>query len=349
MGYFNPSIPYLREEILSRGIWFDENRYGKPYIRDHFLPELFGELTEEIKTRYLEEYAPGCYRLLPGVDNQQKIEEALMPSQDDDADRRAFLNRIKQGLFALVSEVLFLEAPGSDGKAWFPRNSFHTTHSFRELDPRARQLLDELYIDYFYRRNETFWRAKAMQKLPAIKMATDMLLCGEDLGMVPGCVPAVMDELGILSLEVQRMPKNPKVEFGHPSGYPYLSVATPSSHDTSTIRGWWEEDRDKTQRFFNHILGNPGEAPSVCTPEMVSQVITQHLNAPSMWSVFPIQELLGMDEKLRFPDPHAERINQPANPTHYWRYRLHLDLEELLEQEEFNARVRKMILDSGRG
>lgn len=175
-----------------------------------------------------------------------------------------------------------------------------------------------------------------------------MLLCGEDLGMVPACVPHVMSNLGILSLEVQRMPKNPATEFGNPSEYPYLSVATPSSHDTSTIRGWWEENQAKTRRFFNEILGNPGEPPATCEPRIVEQIINQHLFCPSMWAVFPIQDLLGTDESLRLSDPHAERINQPANPNHYWCYRMHVDLEQLMDNEEFNAKIFSMIENSGR-
>ncbi len=348
MGYFNPSIPYSREEILFKGIHFNENRFCRPYIRDHFLSEIFGDLTGEVKTTFLEEFAPECYALQPFIGTQQKIEAFLSPSPDDDADRRSYLNRLKQGLFDLVAEVIFLEAPGSGEKAWFPRNSFHATHSYRELDPVTRSLLDEIYVDYFYHRNEDFWRGKAMQKLPAIKSATEMLLCGEDLGMVPGCVPDVMNDLGILSLEVQRMPKDPKKEFGHPAHYPYLSVATPSSHDTSTIRGWWEEDLAKTQKFFTDCLDHHGEAPVSCTQEMVREIVARHLWSPSMWAVFPIQDLLGMDEHLRYPDPRAERINQPANPDHYWRYRFHIPIEELLGEVEFNEQLRQLITQSGR-
>jgi len=144
------------------------------------------------------------------------------------------------------------------------------------------------------------------------------------------------------------MPKDPKIEFGYPANYPYMSVATPSSHDTSTIRGWWEENNAKTQKFYNQILGNHGQAPESCTPEMVRQVIVQHLYSPSMWAVFPIQDLLGLDEKLRLPYPQAERINEPGNPNHYWRYRLHISLEELMEQKEFNEKLRTMIDESGR-
>jgi 4-alpha-glucanotransferase len=209
-------------------------------------------------------------------------------------------------------------------------------------------VINELYLDYFYHRNEDLWRKNAMMKLPLIKQATNMLLCGEDLGMVPACVPEVMKELGILSLEVQRMPKDPKITFGQPAHYPYLSVATPSSHDTSTVRGWWEEDRMKTQRFYNEILGKEGEAPWECSPDIVKQIVAQHLYSPAMWAIFPLQDLLGMDETLRLPDPHAERINDPGNPNHYWRYRMHLNLEDLLEAADFNNFVREQVLASGR-
>lgn len=175
-----------------------------------------------------------------------------------------------------------------------------------------------------------------------------MLLCGEDLGMVPACVPHVMNNLGILSLEIQRMPKNPDFKFGKTESYPYLSVATPSSHDTSTIRAWWEENRDLTQEFFNQILGNSGTAPEKCEPWIVEQIITQHLFSPSMWSIFPIQDLFGINSDLRVANPHTERINLPSNPNHYWRYRMHISLESLLIQDALNQRIRDLIETSGR-
>lgn len=348
LGYFNPSIPYYRDELQNRGIWFDEKRFCKPYIREHFLWERFGDLTEFVKSNYLTEYAPGCYNLHPDYDTQRKVEEKLTAEPDTSPEMRNRLERIVQGLYSLISEVLFLQAPGTDGDAFFPRNALHFTRSYQELDGHTKHVLNEIYLDYFYHRNEEFWRAKAMEKLPVIKKATNMLLCGEDLGMVPACVPSVMNELGILSLEVQRMPKNPKIAFGHPSAYPYLSVATPSSHDTSTVRGWWEEDMGQTQKFYNEILGNQGAAPAECNTDIVRQIIIQHLFSPSMWAVFPLQDLLGMDETLRLPDAHAERINHPGNPNHYWRYRMHLDIESLLNQSDFNEFLKEQIRLSGR-
>jgi len=175
-----------------------------------------------------------------------------------------------------------------------------------------------------------------------------MLICGEDLGMVPNCVPTVMKQLGILSLEIQRMPKNSNREFFHPSEAPYLSVVTPSTHDMSTIRGWWEEDRDKTIRFFNHELGQWGEAPQACEPWVNKSVILQHLHSPAMWSIFQLQDLFGMSETLRRENPNDERINVPADPKHYWRYRMHIPLEQLMKERDFNDALKSYLHSSGR-
>lgn len=348
MGYFNPSIPYYRDEIQNRGIWFDENRLCKPYIREHFLYERFGDLTEYVKSHYLVESGYQCYELHPDYDTQRKVEEKLVIEPDATPEMRSRIERITQGLYSLIAEVLFLPAPGTGGNGFFPRNTLHFTRSYQELDNHAKHVINELYLDYFYYRNEEFWRGKAMEKLPVLKKATNMLLCGEDLGMVPACVPDVMNDLGILSLEVQRMPKDPKITFGHPAAYPYLSVATPSSHDTSTIRGWWEENYTQSQRFYNEILGNQWQAPYFCEPFIVQQIITQHLYSPSMWAIFAIQDLLGMDEKLRLENAGAERINNPGNPNHYWRYRMHLSLEDLLQQTEFNEFLKGQLQAAGR-
>jgi 4-alpha-glucanotransferase len=348
MGYFNPSIPYFREELQNRGLWFDEKRLCQPYIREHFLYERFGDLTEMVKSNYLVESGFQCYDLHPDYNTQRKIEEKLAIEPDATPELRSRLERVTQGLYSLISEVIFLHAPGTSGNAFFPRHTLHFTRSYQELDNQTKHLINEIYLDYFYHRNEEFWKRKAMEKLPVLKNATNMLLCGEDLGMVPACVPTVMSDLGILSLEVQRMPKDPKLTFGHPATYPYLSVATPSSHDTSTIRGWWEENFALSQKFYNEMLGNSFGAPYFCEPFIVKQIIIQHLFSPSMWAVFAIQDLLGMDETLRLQDARAERINNPGNPNHYWRYRMHLSLEELMAQSGFNQFLKDQLQATGR-
>lgn len=187
-----------------------------------------------------------------------------------------------------------------------------------------------------------------MQKLPALKRVTNMLVCGEDLGMVPACVPQVMRELGLLSLEIQRMPKDLGREFSQPKDAPYLSVVSPSTHDMSTVRGWWEENRDLTQRFFHRELGQRGTAPPHCEAWINELIVQQHLASPAMWSIFQLQDLLGIDEHLRRKNPAEERINVPANPKHYWRYRMHLTLGQLLEAGGFNGKLRALLRHNGR-
>jgi 4-alpha-glucanotransferase len=187
-----------------------------------------------------------------------------------------------------------------------------------------------------------------MLKLPELKRSTNMLVCGEDLGMVPDCVPGVMKELAILSLEIQRMPKDPTREFFHPNDAPYLSVVTPSTHDMSTIRGWWEEDRAATQRFFISELGQWGTAPYFCEPWINKIIVLQHLYSPAMWSIFQLQDLLGISASLRRENPNDERINIPAIPNHYWRYRMHIPLEQLLKETDFITELRGYVTESGR-
>ena len=175
-----------------------------------------------------------------------------------------------------------------------------------------------------------------------------MLVCGEDLGMVPDCVPWVMDQLQILSLEIQRMPKNPKHEFGHVWEYPYRSVCIISTHDMSTLRGWWEEDYEQTCRYYNHVMGHWGEVPVSATGWVCEEIVRHHLECPSLLCILSFQDWLSIDEEIRYPDVNAERINIPANPRHYWKYRMHLTLEELIKNKKFNEKLVEMIDTTGR-
>jgi 4-alpha-glucanotransferase len=256
--------------------------------------------------------------------------------------------KLKTGLFDLVSNVILFEVAGSNGRQFHFRLGIEETPSFRRLPVLVQSRLKELYVDYFFRRQDVLWKGEALEKLLALKRATNMLICGEDLGMVPDCVPDTMRQLGLLSLEIQRMPKRIGQEFSRPADAPYLSVVTPSTHDMSTIRGWWEEDAKFAQKFYNRELGLPGIAPRTCEPRISQAIIRQHLESPAMWSIFMLQDLFGMDEALRRPDIASERINIPAMSGFYWRYRMHLTLEKLQTAEAFNQKLKALVQDSGR-
>ena len=347
MGRFNPSLPFDKAELEAWGVWFDRDRLCEPYIRRHILDGRFGEDADRVIDEYLVETQPGCFRFKPELASQRAIREHLSAGSEVQPGLREDRQQLMWALFDMVADVLFLEDPDRPGR-YHPRNAFHRTNSYAEADPWTRIRLNGLYTEYYYRRHEQFWREQALVRLPAIRNATDMLICGEDLGMVPDCVAGVMDELELLSLFVERMPKEPQREFHHPADCPYLSVCTPSTHDMSPVRLWWEEDRGRTQRFYNHMLRRDGPAPFYCEDWVSREIVAGHLDGPSMWAVFLLQDLLAMSEGLRRKDPREERINVPSNPEHYWQYRMHVGLEELLQAEDFNSMLRGMLRDSGR-
>jgi 4-alpha-glucanotransferase len=347
MGHFNPALPYTRDEIMDKGILFNEERFTKPYIRDYFLWELFGEEKEEVKAKYLSEYEPGKYNLKPGFNNQRKIWDHFEKNKVG-VELTGKDTRIRDGLCSLASEILFLRDPKRPS-CFHPRFDFHDANSYLNIKDELRYCLDDLYIEYFFGRNEELWRQQALKILPALSRATEMLICGEDLGLLPESVSEVMKELSILSLEIQRMPKNPNDEFANPADAPYLAVCSTSTHDTSTLRGWWEEDRKLSERFFRSVLGQEGDFPSTMEPWIVREVISQHLSSPAMWTIFPIQDLLAIDAKLRCENTQGERINVPAIAQNYWRYRIHLTIDDLLEEKKFNSDIMSLVNASGRG
>ncbi len=344
MGYFSPAIPVYLVEFSERNIWFVNQRYTQPHITDTVLFDVFGNLAERVRQQFIDGDNTTGYRLKAAFNTQRKVEKYFWESVEGDPDT----DRLRQGLYDLVSNVILFEVEGSGGTQFHFRFGMDQTTSFRHLEWNTQQQLKDLYVNYFFRRQDAFWKKEAMNKLPALKGSTNMLICGEDLGMVPEPVPDVMRQLAILSLEIQRMPKDPNKAFFHPNEAPYLSVVTPSTHDMSTIRGWWQEDPQLTQRFFNQELGQWGEAPAVCPPWISRAIILQHLHSPAMWSIFQLQDLLGMHDQLSNPDVDGERINIPADPRHYWNYRMHLLLEDLAAKKSLQHELKEYITDSGR-
>ena len=245
------------------------------------------------------------------------------------------------------TNVLFLR-DHKNPEVFHPRISAQKTEAYAALSDQEKHAFDVLYEQYFYHRNNQFWYEEAMQKLPKLVRATRMLCCAEDLGMVPACVQWVMDELGILSLELESMPKEAWVRFGHIERNPRRSVATISSHDTPTLRMWWDEDYERTQEYYNTILNLEGPAPHPLSGNLARHIIQRHLNCPSMVCVIALQDWLATDEQLRLKEAGAERINIPANPHHYWRYRMHLNIEDLKNDKSFTEGIYEMVVKGKR-
>ncbi len=341
LGQFSPSLGMTRGEIESYGLQFQEEQFTRPFIADWTLDRIFHERAGEVKEKYLVPLHDDIYSLRPEYDTQRKIEQAFLDADEDG-------RNLRDGLYSLVSDVLFLR-DRKDPNKFHPRISAQLDFVYEALYDCDKAAFNRLYNDYYYRRNNQFWYGEAMKKLPKLVEATRMLVCAEDLGMVPDCVAWVMGQLRILSLEIQSMPKDPTVRFGHLSRNPYRSVCCLDSHDMPTLRQWWDEDYERAQAYFNTMLHHSGPAPHPLPGWLARDIITRQLESPSMLCILSIQDYFAIDEKIRLADQDAERINIPANPKHYWRYRIHKSLEDLIENESFKLNITDLMNQTGRG
>lgn len=342
LGQFSPALPMSSSEIESYGLPFQKDFMTKPFINEQLLQQSFtSEALQLVKDVFVTNVHHDIYEMRPEYDTQRKI-EAYFKGKTSDEDIA-----IREALYSLISNVLFVP-DHKNPELYHPRIGVQDDYIFSRLQAYEKEAFNNLYNHYFYHRHNQFWYEEAMKKLPKLIDATQMIVCGEDLGMVPDCVPWVMNQLQILSLEIQSMPKDPAHEFGILDLYPWRSVCTISSHDTPTFRGWWEEDKTLTQRFYNNVLRKEGVAPEKATGDICTQIVTEHLQCPSLLCILSLQDWLGTDEDIRYPIATDERINVPANPRHYWRYRMHVTLEQLLSADDFNNKIIAMIDESGR-
>lgn len=349
-GRFFPAHAISRPELESLGLW-DIDRYTKPYIHDGILQKLFHDNWWKIKERFFEPLYDNRLQFKEDYDTEKKAELVLKLPVDAPEQERRYNDDVLNKLFTLFNNVCLLQDE-DDENQFHPRFMMQTTSSYQELPSEEwKGALQNLQNDYMNQRQNELWKRNGLERLPMMKSASDMLVCGEDLGLIPECVPSVMDETCIVSLAVQRMPAG-DVDFGIPSEYKYECVATTSSHDTSTFRGWWEEiSCDMRKKYWTTVMGRNRnqEPPATCTPEIMEWAIVDHLRCPAMWAIFPLQDLLGMDADLRRKNAAAEQINDPSNPLHVWCFRLHIDVDTILGNKAFIQKLSNLNKAHGRG
>ncbi|KAM6570952.1 hypothetical protein CsatA_015032 [Cannabis sativa] len=344
VGKFRPSIPLSQEELEREGVW-DFDRLSKPYIQQQFLQDKFGVSWPVIASTFMNEYQKNQYEFKDDSNTEKKIASKLRSLSDKSLLENE--NKTRIDLFDLLRNVVLIRDPEDPGK-FYPRFNLEDTSSFQDLDEHSKNVLKKLYYDYYFHRQENLWRQNALKTLPALLNSSDMLACGEDLGLIPSCVHPVMQELGLIGLRIQRMPNEPDLEFGIPSQYDYMTVCAPSCHDCSTMRAWWEEDEERRRRYFKTVVSSDMLPPDRCVPEIAHFIIKQHVDAPSMWAIFPLQDLLALKEKYTTRPAAEETINDPTNPKHYWRFRVHVTLESLIKDDELITTIKDLVRGSGR-
>ena len=341
LGHFSPALPLTVSEIEYFGLPFRKELFTKPFINDRLVERLFGIHAQFVRENFLVRKAYGLYDLQTDYDTQRKVEARFAERRDESS------IWIREGLMRLISNVLFVEDP-RQADMYHPRIGATTEPIFDALSGEDKDAFLRLYNNYFYQRHSFFWGLQALRRLPEVLKDCRMLICAEDLGMLPDCVEPVLDQLRILTLEIQQMPKQQGFEFAHLDANPIRSVATISTHDMAPLRLWWQESPERRQRFYVTMLQKEGRAPEQLPAHLAEEIIARHLYCPSMLCLLSLQDWLSMDMELRRKNPQDERINVPSDPYNHWQYRMHLTIEELLAATKYNTKVRTMIQRSKR-
>ena len=341
LGHFSPSLPMTVGEIEYFGLPFRKDLFTRPFINDRVLDRLFGLHAPYVREHFLVARSYGLYDLKDEYNTQKKVQAAFDGRTDENS------LWIRDGLYRLISGVLFLEDP-QQPEMYHPRIGVIGEPVFDALTAEEKDAFMRLHNNYYYQRHNFFWGTEATRKLSSVFGSTRMLCCGEDLGMLPDCVAPVLDQLRILTLEIQSMPKQSGFEFSHLDANPYRSVATISTHDMSPLRLWWSESPERTQRYYVSMLQKQGRAPEQLPAHLAEEIIARHLYCPSMLCMLSIQDWLAMDGELRSKNPRDERINVPSDPYNRWKYRMHLTIDDLLKADKYNNKVKTMIQRSKR-
>ena len=341
LGHFSPALPLTVGEIEYFGLPFRKELYTKPFINDRLIDRLFGIHAQYVRDNFLVRKAYNLYDLKEEYDTQRKVSAYFADRHDESS------LWIRDGLMRLICDVLFVEDP-RQAEMYHPRIGVLSEPIYEALSNEDKDAFLRLYNNYFYQRHSMFWGQQALKRLPAIFKDSRLLICGEDLGMLPDCVEPVLDQLRILTLEIQQMPKQQGFEFAHLEANPYRSVATISTHDMSPLRLWWQENPERRQRYYVTMLQKEGRAPEQLPAHLAEEIIARHLYCPSMLCILQLQDWLAMDSELRSKNPQDERINVPSDPYNRWKYRMHLTIEQLIAADRYNNKVRTMITRSKR-
>jgi 4-alpha-glucanotransferase len=334
LGRFVPAIPFSSDELVNLGITTNLQRLVSPYWSKESWEKKFGKHADFLAEQLLDN---GKFK--NRFQNQKAIQQWFYCHPDS--------KECEQGILDLLTEVILLEDDRIPNHYHFRINMMET-ESYKALDTREQEILKKAYFDFFYERQNKCWIDAAYEKLNAICGSTRMLICAEDLGMVPELVGPILHDMEILTLQVQRMPTQANEHYAHPAKAPYLSVVMPSTHDMSPLRSWWQELNLNRELFWHDQLGMTGSAPGIMHEKLIEAIILSHLRSPAMWAIFLIQDLLALQVDLVNPDVNSERINDPVNPDHVWNYRMHITIENLQQDVVFKNKLQFLLQQNQR-
>lgn len=181
------------------------------------------------------------------------------------------------------------------------------------------------------------------------------IVIGEDLGTVPDRFRETISSWGVWSYRVMLFEREADGRFRSPQSYPEGALATFSTHDLPTFRGWLtkhdlavkrklgldpgetDEARAEAQRRMREALGE--QAGAWATDDFTS--VAAFLGAtPSRLVMVSLDDVLGVLDQANIPGTTTEHPN--------WRRKLPLAVEDLGGHDGL-GRVTEAFAKAGRG
>ena len=225
--------------------------------------------------------------------------------------------------------------------------TFEKSSAWKTLSWDEQEKLKNLFARTEEKENG-LWKQQALSTLGAIVHASDMIPCAEDLGVNLKVMPEVLQKLEILSLKVVRWcrewEKNgqPYIPFDQ---YPALSVATTSVHDSSTLRQWWNSEKDSVRAFLSACkTENCPDSNSAFTPDIAEFILKTVAKCASLLLINPLQDYLFLEHCFYLENENDERINVPGSVNSFnWTYRIPVSIEEMSENKSLLNKIKTVV------
>ncbi len=331
LGKFNPYKPITSSTLVEAGFSEQTISYlSNPVYPMEYIGELMGDYCAEAVSRYFTETEPDRYRLAESVNSERKINSLNESTEIKNILRKIYWNK-----------VFISHKEGEYYPFWY----YYDAPVFIGLPEHEQKNLGGL-INHNNGIQEDIWEEFGRKLLGMMADETDMLVCAEDLGVVPNCVGKVLQELGMLSLKIERWARDYHADgspFIDPNHYPRLSVCSPSCHDSSTLRGYWQEEWDRENYY--PLLGMEEECPEVLTESVAENILARLLDSNSLLTIIPFQDFMAIQaDMIADENPDEERINIPGTMEETnWTWRMDLPVEDLLKKSSVNGKLKKLL------
>ena len=343
LGHANPCCTFSRKELNDLG--FDNER-----IKWLSVPHIPTKDVEDITWNHEEAHA-----ILKKVGVQIGSEELwnFLPEICSDGDIYAKLfdadftrdRAIKDVLAKKWRDRALLELKKDEFIAVW---SYSASTAWKTLNEKEKKSLEELF-SATNKKQEDLWKKSALSALTPIVQASGMQPCAEDLGVGLKSMPEVLSELDIFSLKVVRWTRDwfsqnqPYIPF---SKYPELSVATTSVHDSSTLRQWWNEEKQSVNAYCETFFKTRKDAPNANAEfdvGVAEALLETSARCNSAWFINPLQDYLFLDAAYYLENPDDERVNVPGSVNEFnWTYRMPVLLEDLSKNTNIIEKIKRI-------